>query len=128
MRREERAIGPDAFAGVDLRGRALLVHTGWSRHFGTPEYAQGAPFLTRAAVDALVEAGVRFVGIDSVNIDDLEDWARPAHSVLLGAGIPVGEHFTGLDQLPPSGARLHAAPVKVRGMGTFPVRAYAVVP
>ena len=122
-----RAIGPEAFAGIDLSGKALLVHTGWSRHFRTPAYLQGHPYLTRAAAQALVEAGVAFVGIDSLNIDDTADGTRPAHTLLLGADTPIGEHFTNLGALPRSGARLHAAPARVRSMGTFPVRAYAVV-
>jgi arylformamidase len=123
-----RAIDSERFAGLDLAGRALLVHTGWSRHFRTPAYLEGHPFLTRSASEALVRSGVAFVGIDSLNIDDITDGARPAHTLLLGAGIPIGEHFTNLGALPSRGARLHAAPVKMKGVGTFPVRAYAVVP
>ena len=122
-----RAIGPDAFTGLSLAGKAVLVHTGWSRHFDTPAYGHGHPYLTRAAAEMLVAAGAAFVAIDSLNIDDIADRARPAHTVLLGAGIPIGEHFTNLAALPAHGARLHAAPVKVRAMGTFPVRAYAIV-
>jgi kynurenine formamidase len=122
-----RAIGPEAFLGTDLRGKALLVHTGWSRHFRTPAYLQGHPYLTRAAAVALVSAEVAFVGIDSLNIDDTSDGARPVHTLLLGSDIPIGEHFTNLGLLPKSGARLHAAPARVRAMGSFPVRAYALV-
>jgi arylformamidase len=124
---ERRAIGPESFAHLDLKGRALLVNTGWSRHFRKPAYMEGHPFLTRAAAAALADSGVAFVGIDSLNIDDITDGSRPAHTLLLGADIPIGEHFTNLSALPASGARLHAVPVKVRAMGTFPVRAYAVV-
>ena len=120
-------IEAGAFAGAELAGKAVLVCTGWSRHFGTPAYGEGAPYLTRAAAELLVAAGAAFVAIDSVNIDDLADLARPVHTALLGAGIPIGEHFTNLEALPARGARLHAAPVKVRALGTFPVRAYAVV-
>jgi kynurenine formamidase len=127
VRADGRAIEPAAFAGLDLAGKALLVHTGWSRHFGTAAYTEGHPYLTRAAADALVEANVAFVAIDSLNIDDTADGARPAHTLLLGAGIPIGEHFTNLAAVPARGARLHAVPAKVRAMGTFPVRAYAVV-
>jgi arylformamidase len=122
-----RAIGPEAFAGKDLKGKALLLHTGWSRHFRTPTYLKGHPYLTRPAALALVRAGVAFVGIDSLNIDDTADGSRPAHTLLLGADIPIGEHFTNLGMLPATGARLHAAPARVRAMGTFPVRAYALV-
>jgi arylformamidase len=106
-----RAIASELFDGLDLAGRALLVH----------------PFLTRSAAELLARSGVVFVGIDSLNIDDTTDGSRPAHTLLLGAGIPVGEHFTNLAALPSRGAKLHAAPVKMRGVGTFPVRAYAVV-
>jgi kynurenine formamidase len=122
------AIGPEAFAKLEVRGKAVLVRTGWSRHFGTPRYFDGHPFLTAEAAEALVAGGAAFVGIDSLNIDDIRGGARPVHTALLGGGIPVGEHFTNLGALPEQGARLHAAPVKVRGMGTFPVRAYAVLP
>jgi kynurenine formamidase len=122
-----REIDAATFAGLDLRGKALLIHTGWSRSFRPPAYFEGHPYLTRASAQALVEAGVTFVGIDSLNIDDTADGAQPAHAILLGADVPIGEHFTNLAALPRLGGRLHAAPVKVRSMGTFPVRAYAVV-
>jgi kynurenine formamidase len=123
----ERSVGPPAFAGLELRGRAVLLRTGWDRRFGTGRYAEGSPFLSRAGAEWLRDAGVALVGIDAVNIDDMADGARPAHTVLLGAGIPIAEHLRGLDQLPPSGFRFSAVPVKVRGMGTFPVRAYAML-
>ncbi|MDQ1580916.1 MAG: arylformamidase, partial [Microbacteriaceae bacterium] len=105
---------------------AVLLHTAWDRHFGRPEYATGAPFLTAAGVEHLVDAGVALVGIDSLNIDDTESGGeRPAHSLLLAAGIHVVEHLTHLGDLPESGARFTAVPPKVEGFGTFPVRAFA---
>jgi len=121
-------IGPYVFDAVDVTGHAVLLHTGWDRHWGTPRYGERGPFLTGPAAQRLVDAGARLVGIDSVNIDDLLDPARPAHTILLRAGIPVLEHLTNLADLPTTGARLHAAPPALRGLGTFPVRAYAVVP
>jgi arylformamidase len=125
----ERGVGPLAFAPLDVAGAAVLIHTGWDRHFGTPRYGEQAPYLTGEAAEYLIAAGARLVGIDSVNIDEVvEGGPRPCHSVLLGAGIPVLEHLTGLDQLPGAGARLHAAPLRFRELGTFPVRAYALVP
>jgi arylformamidase len=106
----------------------VLLHTGWDRHFGTPEYAHGAPFLAEDGAAYLVEQGVTLVGIDSLNIDDTESGgARPAHSLLLAAGIHVVEHLTGLGALPPRGSLFTAAPPRVSGFGTFPVRAYARV-
>jgi arylformamidase len=126
-----RAIGPDLIApglsGIDPRGKAILVHTGWSRHWRTDRYFEGHPFLTAEAADFLVEEGVSLVGIDSYNIDDTDDGRRPVHTALLGAGIPIVEHMTGLEALPETGFRFSAVPVKVKGMGTFPVRAYAAV-
>lgn len=121
-----RAIDRDLLLPYDVRGRAVLLHTGWDRHWGTQAYGAGAPFLTRAGADWLAAQGAALVGIDSVNIDDTGERSRPAHTILLGAGIPIVEHLCGLDQLPPRGFRFHAAPPRVRGMGTFPVRAYAV--
>lgn len=121
-----RAIGPSSFQAMDVKGRAVLFHTGWSRHFGTPAYGTGHPYLTRAAAEALVAAKARLVGIDSLNIDDTEDLARPAHTLLLGAGIPIVEHLTALDRLPASGFRFFAVVPKFRGMGTFTVRAFAI--
>lgn len=124
----ERGIGPHALAPYEVAGAAVILHTGWDAHWGTDRYGDPAPYLTEAAARALVDRGARLVGIDSVNIDNTEGGERPAHSILLAAGIPVLEHLTNLDQLPVTGARLHAAPPRVRGFGTFPVRAYAVIP
>lgn len=124
----QRGTGPEALATLDVDGAAVLIHTGWDRHWETAEYGRDAPFLTEEGARLLADSGARLVGIDSVNIDDTDGGTRPAHSVLLAAGIPVLEHLTGLDQLPPTGARLHAAPIRLRTFGTFPVRAYAVVP
>lgn len=125
----ERGISAAAFAGRDLRGKAVLLDTGWSRLFGTPEYAEGAPFLTREGAAHLVEQGVTLVGIDSLNIDDVESGGeRPAHSLLLAAGIHVVEHLTALDEVPESGATVTVVPPKIEGFGTFPVRAFARIP
>ena len=121
-----RAIGPDVFRGVALTGSAVLVRTDHSRHWGTEAYFTDHPFLTAQCVDALVQARPAFVGIDSLNVDDTSDLSRPAHTKLLGAGIPVCEHMTGLDALPPSGGRLHAVPIAWVGGATFPVRAYVI--
>jgi kynurenine formamidase len=122
------AIGPDAFAEAgDLAGRALLVRTGWSRHWRTPVYgAGGHPYLTAPAVERLVELRPTLVGIDSLNIDDTSTGERPAHTGLLAAGIYVLEHLTALDQIDTPGFELFAVPLKVRGMGTSPVRAFAL--
>jgi arylformamidase len=120
-----REVGPDAFDGVEVRGRAVLVRTGWDRHWRTDAYFEGHPFLTGAAAERLLDAGALFVGIDSLNIDDIDDGTRPVHTALLGAGVPICEHMTNLLALPRDGFRFSAVPVKVHGMGTFPVRAYA---
>ncbi|MFF0718508.1 cyclase family protein [Micromonospora sp. NPDC003816] len=124
-----RAVDRLLLAPYDVAGKAVLLHTGWDAHFGTAWYgAPEAPHLTGDGARALVDAGVALVGIDSINIDDMSPAAggtRPAHSILLAAGVPIVEHLTGLDQLPPDGFRFTAAPPKVAGMGTFPVRAYA---
>jgi arylformamidase len=122
----ERGIPASVFWDRDLTGKAVLLHTGWDRHFGTPQYLTGSPFLTAEGVEYLVSQAVTLVGIDSLNIDDSESGGeRPAHTGLLAAGIPIVEHLTGLGQLPPSGARFSAVPPKVEKFGTFPVRAYA---
>ncbi|NBD95822.1 MAG: cyclase family protein [Gammaproteobacteria bacterium] len=126
-RRVSRGIGPAAFAGRDVRGKAVLVHTGWARHWNTDAYFEEHPFLTFRAAQWLRDNGAVLVGIDSLNIDDTDDGHRPVHTTLLGAGIPIAEHLCSLERLPESGFTFHAAPVKVRGMGTFPVRAYAVL-
>jgi kynurenine formamidase len=121
------AIGAESFAGLDVRGKAVLVHTGWDRHWRSDDYFGQHPYLTADAADWLADNGAALVGIDSCNIDNMHERARPVHTRLLGADIPICEHMTGLGQLPESGFRFTAAPPKVRGMGTFPVRAYAVV-
>ena len=122
-----RSVTATAFAGLKLRGRAVLVQTGWDEHWRTDQYFEGHPFLTADAAQYLASAGATLVGIDSLNIDDTADLARPVHSTLLAAGIPIVEHMTGLTRLPESGFRFFAAPVKVKGMGTFPVRAFGLV-
>jgi len=111
----------------DVAGAAVLVRTDWSRHWGTSRYAVGSPHLSRDAVQVLIDAGVALVGIDALNIDDVNDVSRPAHYGLLGAGVPIIEHMTNLGSLPAVGARLTAVPPPVVGMGTMPVRAVAVV-
>ena len=125
----ENDLGTDAshFQGLDVRGKAVLVHTGWDRHWRTERYGVDHSFLTAAAADWLLEQGAALVGIDSNNVDDTRVRARPVHTKLLGADIPICEHMTGLEQLPDEGFRFSAVPPKVRGMGTFPVRAYAVL-
>lgn len=123
-----RAIGREAFLASDVRGKAVLVESGWSRHWRTDQYFEGHPYLTAEAAIHLRDAGAKLVGIDSLNIDDTEDGERPVHSTLLRAGIPIVEHLCRLDQLPIDGFRFSAVPVKVHGMGTFPVRAYATLP
>ena len=121
-------IGVGALAALDVRGAAVLLHTGDDARFGSPAYADGRHFLTRAGAEWLAAHGAALVGIDALNIDDTEDGARPAHTLLLAAGIPVVEHLTGLGQLPPSGAWFTAVPLRVEGLGTIPVRAFARLP
>lgn len=123
----DRAALEAALAGRELRGAAVLVHTGWDRHFGTPAYGTGHPFLTADAAAFLAGAGPALVGIDSLNIDDTSDPLRPVHTALLRAGVYVLEHLTRLEALPPAGFRLFAVPPRVKGMGTFPVRAFAIL-
>jgi kynurenine formamidase len=123
----DRAVDRTLLAPYDVAGKAVLVHTGWDRHWGTDRYFEGHSFLTAQAAEHLVSEGALLVGIDSLNIDDTLGGERPVHSTLLAAGIPICEHLTGLGALPASGFRFSAVPVKVRGMGTFPVRAYATL-
>jgi kynurenine formamidase len=122
------AIDELLLAPYDIAGHAVLLHTGWDRHWGTTPYgAGGHPYLTADAANYLADAGARLVGIDSVSVDDLTDAARPAHSILLRRDISLVEHLRGLDALPVRGFRFHAAPPRIAGLGTFPVRAYAVL-
>lgn len=121
------AIDAGAFDGLDVAGKAVLVHTGWSRHWRTEAYYENHPFLTEGAADRLVEGRAVLVGIDSHNIDDTRGRTRPVHSRLLGAGVLIVEHMCGLDSLPDGPFRFHAAPPRIRAFGTFPVRAFAVI-
>ena len=123
----ELGTGARHFEGMDVYGKAVLVHTGWDRHWRTDRYGVEHSFLTADAADWLVANGATLVGIDSNNIDDTRVRARPVHSKLLAADIPICEHMTDLGSLPDEGFRFSAVPPKVRGMGTFPVRAYAVL-
>ncbi|QGZ96458.1 cyclase family protein [Terricaulis silvestris] len=121
------ATTPEHFAGLDVRGKAVLIATGWDAHWRTPPYFSDHSFLTEEAARYLADNGAAFVGIDSHNIDDTRTKRRPVHTILLAADIPIGEHLTRLNDLPPQGFTFHAAPPPVVGMGTFPVRAYAVL-
>jgi arylformamidase len=121
-----RAIGPEVLPTAELRGKALLIRTDFSRLWRSEAYFKENPYLTAQACQALVAAGVALVGIDSVNIDDMGDWSRPAHTILLGAGVPICEHMTNLAAVQSGAGRLHAVPIAWVGGATFPVRAYVV--
>ena len=121
-----RAISPDTIPTTDLRGKSLLVRTDFSRHWRTESYFSANPYLTADTCHAIVAAGAAFVGIDSLNIDDIADLARPAHTILLGAGVPICEHMTNLAAVESGSGRLHAVPIAWVGGATFPVRAYVV--
>jgi kynurenine formamidase len=127
VRSDKQAVDADAFAQLDVAGRAVLVHTGWDRHWGSDTYFDDHPFMTEAAARLLVEGGAALVGIDSHNIDDTRPRRRPVHTILLGSGVLICEHLTNLGTLPAAGFRFTAAPPKFAGMGTFPVRAFAEV-
>ena len=123
-----RPIDTSRFTGIELRGKAVLIHTGWDKHWRTAKYSSGQhPFVIKDAAEYLAKAGPALVGIDSLNIDDDKDGTRPAHTILLGAGIAIVEHMTNLGALPDSGFRFYAVPPRVKGMGSFPVRAFARV-
>ena len=122
-----RAIDRSAFGDVPLAGKAVLIQTGWSQHWNSEQYFHGHPYLTEDAAIYLRDAGAALVGIDSLNIDDTQDGRRPVHTILLGAEILIVEHMTALAALPQSGFKFYAVPVKVKAMGTFPVRAFAMI-
>ena len=128
---DAQEIGPDALAtveGLDVAGRAVLFRTGWDRHWGTDRYGEpDHPYLAAAAAERLAEAGAAVVGIDSVNIDGTRTGERPVHTALLAAGVPVVEHLTGLDRIAGRPFTFFAVPPAIRGMGSFPVRALAVI-
>jgi kynurenine formamidase len=122
-----RKITPDVFSGRDVKGKAVLIHTGWNRHWGTEPYFKDHPYLTRESAEYLKLRSSALVGIDSLNIDDNMDETRPAHTILLGGGIPIVEHLRNLDALPANGFKFFAVPAPVKGMGSFPVRAFAII-
>lgn len=126
IERGQRVVDTAVFQHLDLRGKAVLVDTGWSAHWRTDQYFEGHPYLTAGAAQFLVEAGAVMVGIDSLNIDDTADGRRPVHTTLLHNDIPIVEHLTNLTALPDQGFKFFAVPVKVRAFGTFPVRAFAI--
>ena len=128
VRCSDRAIDEQVLDSLDVAGKAVLFHTGWDAHWRTDNYWNGEhPFLTEGAANRLAENGAAIVGIDSYNIDSTVDGRRPAHSILLGHDIPIVEHLRGLGELPDSGFKFFAVPVKVEQFGTFPVRAFAIV-
>ena len=112
----------------DLRGRALLVRTGWDGRWGSEAYWEPGPFFSDDGAEKLSRTGAVMVGVDFANVDDTADPSRPAHTTLLGAGIIIVEHLTGLDALPRSGFRFSAVPPRIVRGASFPVRAFAEVP
>jgi len=125
---QQLGVDVGALAALDVAGKAVLLHTGDAARFGSPGYAEGRHFLTRAGAAWLAGHDAALVGIDALNIDDTADGERPAHTLLLAAGIPVVEHLTGLEQLPPTGAWFTAVPLRIEKLGTIPVRAFARLP
>ena len=123
----KRPISKELFGNVNLRDKAILIHTGWDKHWETEQYFEDHPYLTQEAAEYLRDAGVSLIGIDSLNIDDTADGQRPAHSILLKAEIPIVEHMCNLSELPDDGFTFFAVPVKVKKFGTFPVRAFAAI-
>jgi kynurenine formamidase len=124
----ERGISVATLAGLDVKDKAVLFHTGWDKRWRTEAYSDGThPFLTRAAAEYLAQSGAALVGIDSYNIDNTADGNRAAHSILLGAGVPIVEHLCGLGDLPDDNFKFFAVPVKIKKFGTFPVRAFGLV-
>jgi kynurenine formamidase len=122
-----RAIDASFFKDTDLQGKAVLVHTGWDRHWRTDLYFEGHPFLTEDAALFLADSGAALVGIDSLNIDDTADGRRPVHTILLGREIPIVEHLCNLQNLPDNNFRFFAVPVKIKNFGSFPVRAFGII-
>jgi kynurenine formamidase len=125
--RRQRAISASICADLDVIGKAVLFHTGWDIHWRKEQYFEGHPFLTRDLAQFLADSGAALVGIDSLNIDDIGDLSRPVHSILLAAGIPIVEHLSNLQVLPPRGFRFFAVPPRIKQFGSFPVRAFAVI-
>lgn len=125
VRTKEMAIGPEVFRDLDVKGKAVLVNTGWSKHWRTDQYFENHPFLTKQAAEYLRDKGVRLVGVDAYNIDDTRTKSRPVHSTLLKEEILIVEHMTNLEQLPLENLLFTAVPPKFKGVGTFPVRAFA---
>jgi arylformamidase len=126
--REVREIGVSAIRELDVKGKAVLFQTNWDLHWRTDNYWNGKhPYVSEATAQILAESGAVLVGIDSYNIDNTETGTRPAHSILLHHNIPIVEHLCGLRELPDSGFKFFAVPVKVRKFGTFPVRAFGLV-
>lgn len=122
-----RTVNAQAFKGINVKGKAVLIHTGWDKFWKTDQYFEGNPYLTKDAAEFLVDSGATMVGIDSLNIDNTGDLERPAHTILLGAEIPIAEHLCNLASLPEKNFKFFAVPVKVKEFGTFPVRAFGVV-
>lgn len=122
-----RAIDALPFTAAEVRGKAVLFHTGWDRHWRTDAYFENFPYLSATLAQWLLDAGAALVGIDSHNIDNTDTGERPVHSILLGSDVPIVEHLRGLESVPQRGSKFFAVPPKVKGFGTFPVRAFAAV-
>lgn len=120
-------VGPDVLPpAATLAGKAVLFTFGWDAHWGTDAY-RAYPFLARDTLHALIDAGVRLVGVDTINIDDARDKERPAHTWLLAQDIFIVENLCGLAALHGAPFTFFAVPLRVAGAAAMPLRAFAQV-
>jgi kynurenine formamidase len=136
----EAVLAFEKTAGPIARGTAVLLRTGWSRHWpnakaylgdDTPGDASKLSFPSYGADAARLlaeERGVAALGIDTASIDYGRSTDFEVHRIAAARNVPGFENLTNLDQLPSRGALLIALPMKIEGGSGGPLRAVALVP
>jgi kynurenine formamidase len=123
---KRQPITPEVLKSLELSGKAVLFQTGWSQYWGRTEYTEH-PYLTQETAEVLIKGGAKLAGVDFLVIDNTRDPKRPVHVALLEKDILIVENLTNLGRIPGRGFTFHAAPVKIAGAASFPIRAYAVM-
>ena len=110
-----------------VRGKTVLLFTGKSRYFGTPEYSKNPPYISTAAAEWLAGQKAALVGIDALLVDNYnQNDTTPVHDVLLKNGVVIAEDMTNLGALAGKDARLTAVPPRAP-LASFPTRIFATV-
>ncbi|MFW9854743.1 MAG: cyclase family protein [Candidatus Thorarchaeota archaeon] len=111
---------------LEIANKAILINFGWDQHWGTEKY-HDYPFISEKLIKFLSKTNVGLVGVDTINIDDSRNLARPAHTEFLKNDILIVENLTNLSALYNKRFRFFCVPIKGKQVAAMPVRAFAEI-